>query len=240
MQANPLTNFNDNFFFRSIHSVTGNRLALPVADNQRPIRGQNPDTSAIPGGVWVRRMSQLSLSSSVMAQQQQQQTLQHKQLQEEQQLQQHQLKPYQTKYLQVQFEVELPIYQNEKILEYVNHYPPIPHPGANGHVSSHETNLSDTSGQSKSSGGSVTHLSRLSGDLVTSVAPGAGTPSSNGLHTAQVAMITNGTNRLAASQINEFEFQALHCQPGSNPSCETNNNPPIYENIETYIAGKAS
>ena len=141
----------------------------------------------------------------------------------------------QTKYLLVQFEAELPIYQNEKILEYVNYFPPSP--GANGYMS---TNPSDTSGQSKSSVGRVTPLSRLSGDLEASVAPGAGTPSSNGLHTEQLAMITNGTNGLGASHINGVEFQASHHQPGSNPSCETNNNPPIYENIETYIAGKAS
>ena len=55
-------------------------------------------------------------------------------------------------------------------------------------------------------GTKVTPLSRLPGqdlsigDLVTSAASGAA--SSNGLHTAQVAMITNGTNGLAASQLN--------------------------------------
>ena len=34
------------------------------------------------------------------------------------------------------------------------------------------------------------------------------------------------------------EAQALLYQPGSYPSCETNNNPQIYENIESYIAGE--
>ena len=34
------------------------------------------------------------------------------------------------------------------------------------------------------------------------------------------------------------EAKALLYQPGSYPNCETNNNPQIYENIETYIAGK--
>ena len=61
-------------------------------------------------------------------------------------------------------------------------------------------------------GPKVTPLSRLPGqdlsigDLVTSVASGAGPAASNGLHTAQVAMITNGTNGLAASQINGVVF----------------------------------
>ena len=75
-----------------------------------------------------------------------------------------------------------------------------------GDLSSYETNLSDTRSQSESSRGSVTPLRRLLGDLVTSVAPGAVTPSSNGLHTAQVVMIINGTEGLAAYQINGVEF----------------------------------
>ena len=127
------------------------------------------------------QLSQLpgaQLSTSVLAQQQQQHLLQQQQLQKQQQLQQQQLQQQQqmqTKYLQAQYEEELPVYENvyENILvnnqnynnqlDYVNLPPPPPYPGTNGtvtiepgHVSrvTHVRNLSDTSGQSESSSGS--------------------------------------------------------------------------------------
>ena len=138
---------------------------------------------------------------------------------------------------------------------------------------------------SKEAGTKVTPLSRLPGqnlnigELVTSVAV------TQGVHTAQVAMITNNTNGLngvvfsrqssvekvtlgmtcsgnvdistfqdilsAKQQIQqqmaatrrlsverEKSAEKMLYQPGSYPSTETNNNPQIYENIETYIAGQ--
>ena len=75
----------------------------------------------------------------------------------------------QQKYLQAQYEEELPVYENvyENILvnnqnynnqlDYVNLPPPPPYPGTNGETAGggHVRNLSDTSGQSESSGGSL-------------------------------------------------------------------------------------
>ena len=37
----------------------------------------------------------------------------------------------------------------------------------------------------------------------------------------------------------EKSAEKLLYQPGSYPNCETNNNPQIYENIDSYIAGEA-
>ena len=75
-------------------------------------------------------------------------------------------------------------------------------------------------------GTKVTPLSRLPGqdlsigDLVTSAASGPGAASSNGLHTAQVAMITNGTNGLASSQLNGVVIRQSSVEKvdGVNPS----------------------
>ena len=122
--------------------------------------------------IQLSQLSQLpgaQLSTSVLAQQQQQQQqqlLQQQQLQQQQLQQQHQM---QQKYLQAQYEEELPVYENvyENILvnnqnynnqlDYVNLPPPPPYPGTNGETAGggHVRNLSDTSGQSESSGGSL-------------------------------------------------------------------------------------
>ena len=96
--------------------------------------------------------------------------------------------------------------------------------------------LGDTAGLEKV----VTPLSRLPGQNLN-----VGELSSNGVHQAQLALVTNnsssrqmvaGGRRVSSERELTGESKMLY-QPGSYPSCEAGNNPQIYENIETYISG---
>ena len=96
--------------------------------------------------------------------------------------------------------------------------------------------LGDTAGLEKV----VTPLSRLPGQNLN-----VGELSSNGVHQAQLALVTNnsssrqmvaGGRRVSSEREMAGENKMLY-QPGSYPSCEAGNNPQIYENIETYISG---
>ena len=87
--------------------------------------------------------------------------------------------------------------------------------------------LGDTNGLEKV----VTPLSRLPGQNLQ-----VGELSGNGVHQAQVALITNNSRRLSSEREMSGESKILY-QPGSYPSCEATSNPQIYENIETYISG---
>ena len=185
--STPLT-MEDTMYPRVLAS-NGQLIQVPLASNhlsQQQIDEIYPKLlkQQLNSSVQLSQLPGAQLSTSVLAQQQQQHLLQQHQLQKQQQLQQQQLQQQQqmqTKYLQAQYEEELPIYENvyEKILvnnqtynnqlDYVNLPPPPPYPGTNGHVSAdpghvtshvashvtHVRNLSDTSGQSESSSGSL-------------------------------------------------------------------------------------
>ena len=214
------------------------------------------------------QLSQLpgaQLSTNVLAQQQQQHLLQQHQLQKQQQLQQQQLQQQQqmqTKYLQAQYEEELPIYENvyEKILvnnqnynnqlDYVNLPPPPPYPGTNGHVSAdpghvsshvtHVRNLSDTSGQSESSGGSIlshkspgqarlgwyeTELDSSSDTLTPLRAPPAPPVSSPHLRPALLPHVHLATNESAVSGLSTNQPQTPP-QPRGQPLLPFSVTPP--------------
>ena len=98
--------------------------------------------------------------------------------------------------------------------------------------------LGDTAGLEKV----VTPLSRLPGQNLN-----VGELSSNGVHQAQLAVVTNnsttrqmvaGGRRVSCEREMTGESKMLY-QPGSYPTCEAGNNPQIYENIETYISGNS-